>query len=53
MCFVSAFKQVTVNISGDSTENIFANPMYNEQQQAVEVKNIPADPKITQVRADL
>ncbi|MCI4378617.1 hypothetical protein PGIGA_G00218030 [Pangasianodon gigas] len=40
--------QVTVNISGDSTENVFANPMYNEQQQAVEVKNIPTDPKVTQ-----
>lgn len=41
-----------MNISGDSTENVFANPIYNEKQQAVEVKNIPSDPKITQVRAD-
>lgn len=40
-----------MNISGDSTENVFANPMYSEQQQAMEVKSIPTDPKITQVRA--
>lgn len=46
-------KQVTVNISGDSTENVFANPLYNEQQQAVEVKKNSTDPKTTQVRADL
>lgn len=41
-----------MNISGDSTENVFANPMYNEQQQTAEVKNIPTEPKVTQLRTD-